>query len=265
MSINKINISIEDNKRFGLIAFLVDRSDFLTDIREVRNLLELRSFPYTFPNFSYKKANNVVNYYKQGICNIYDVYSVFKDICKEENIFPAELDKTLASAFVLTKSLTKKYCKSGVYIPVILSSILVGEVKEGDILPTNTFEIGKQNIEELDERFKDNRKSMSIVINHESTWEEVKNAFTHIQKYKFGSKKIKGKNEDVFYKIYNEGLIYKDLPDTVTNIKRDRDWYWQKKSGMSYEEIRKKTKKVDRPATWQAVRNSIYRYKSHLD
>ena len=263
MNIKRIEISIKDNKRFGLVAFLVDRPDFLKDIQETRNLLELKSFPYTFSNFPYKAANNVANYYKKGVCSIYEVYSCFKDICKEKNILPVELDKTLASAFMLVKSLAKKYRKSGVYIPAILASVLIGEVKEGDILPTNTFVIDKQNTEELDERFKGYGRSFGIIVNSESTWKEVKDAFTHIQKYQLGVKKIKNKEKDTFYKIFGEELITDYLPDTVSNVKRDRDWYWQHEKGMGYEKIRKGYEKTQ-PVTWQAVRNAIARYKTHL-
>lgn len=263
MNIKRIEISIKNKRRFGLVAFLVDRSDFLTDIEEARNLLNLKRFPYTFPTFSYKEANNVTHYYKQGICSIYDVCSSLKDICREKNINLAELDKTIASVFVLTKSLAKKYRKSGVYLSVILSSILIGEVKEDDILPTNTFEIDQQSIEEFDERFRGYKKTFGIIVNSESTWKEVKEAFTNIQKYRLGIKEIKNKEEDTFYKIYREELIADYLPDTISNIRRDRDWHWQHEKGMSYEKIRKNFEKIQ-PVTWQAVRNSIARYKAHL-
>lgn len=233
MSISRIEVSIKNKKRFGLVAFLVDRPDFLADIEEARNLLELKSFPYIFPNFPFKEANTVVNYYKKGICRIYDVYSCFKDICKEKNIYLAKLDRTLASAFVLAKSLAKKYHKSGVYIPVMLSSILVGEVKEGDVLPTNTLEIGKQNIDELEERFKGYGKSFEIIVNRESTLKEVKEAFNSVQKYKLGTKKIKNKDKDTFYKIYREELMIDLLPNTRSTIGIVRDWYWRNLDGES--------------------------------
>lgn len=244
MSIKRIEISIEDKNRFGLVAFSVDRPDFLALIEQVRCNLKLKDLPFTFTNypFPYKEANNVVNYYQKGVCSIYDVYSCFKDVCEVNNIVMSDLDYTLALAFEYAKVIIEKQEKTGVYIPVVLASILVGSVRDSDILPTNTFKLHKQIASEPDERFKDDGNSNLIIINKESTLEEVKKAFKYLKKEQSLDK----------------------LPDTVTNIKRDREWYWQKISGMSYEEIRKRTKKVDQPATWQAVRNAIVRYKAHL-
>ena len=31
------------------------------------------------------------------------------------------------------------------------------------------------------------------------------------------------------------------LPDTISNIKRDRDWYWKHKAGLSYQKIWKQS------------------------
>ena len=245
MSIKRIEISIKDKNRFGLVAFLVDRPDFLGLIEKIRGNLKIKSFPYTFTNssFPYEEANNTVNYYKKGVCSIYDVYSCFKDISEARALAITELDYTLALAFEYAEGIIERLGKTKVYLPVVLASLLVGSISEGDVLPTNTFTLDKYGANQPDDRFINSAGNSNVIIVHkESTLAEVKTAFNYIKK---------------------EQLL-NSLPDTVTNIKRDREWYWQHKEGVSYEEIRKNTKKANQPATWQAVRNAIFRYKAHL-
>lgn len=235
MSIKRIEISIEDNKRFGLVAFLVDRLDFLALIEEIRNNLKVKSLPYAFTNYPlpYKAANNVVNYYKKGTCSIYDVYSCFKDICETKGISVSELDYTLALAFEYAEVIIEKQGKTRIYLPVVLASLLVGSIRDGDVLPTNTLELDNESLKELQGELEEGEKRFAITINRESTWKEVKKVFTHIQKYRFGTKKIMNKEEDAFYKIYREELIADDLPDTHSTIKTVRDWYWRNRNKES--------------------------------
>lgn len=229
MSIKRIEISIKDKKRFGLVAFLVDRPDFLALIEQIRENLRLKKLPYTFINypFSYKEANNVVNYYQKGVCSIYDVYSCFKDICEAKSLDIAELDYTLALAFEYAEIIIKKQEKTRVYLPIVLASLLVGSIRDSDLLPTNTLELDNKSIHEFQNELGEGEKILAIMVNRKSTWEEIKEVFNYLQRYRLGTVKIKNKEEDAFYKIYSDELITEDLPNTRWTIETVRDWYWR--------------------------------------
>src|SRR3990167_8158655 len=185
MSIKKIEISIKDKKKFGLVAFLVDRPDFLDLVKQSRNNLRIKDLPQTFIKypFPYKEANNVVNYYKKGVCSIYDVYSCLKGICEGKGLAITELDYTLALAFEYAEVISERLGKTRIYLPVVLASLLVGLVTEADILPTNTFTLEKDGANQLDDRFISNEGSSNVIIVHkESILAEVKNAFNYIKK-----------------------------------------------------------------------------------
>ena len=97
---------------------------------------------------------------------------------------------------------------------------------------------------------------MTIRLHRESTFKEVKETFNFIKKYYFKIKKIK--DNDGLANIY-ENISYGYLPDTSENIKRDREWYWLKKEGQSYREIKK-----DYRISLRGIQLGIKRYEERL-
>lgn len=234
MNIIPINIDIKDNWRFGLVAFLVDRVDFLKDVEQARQELKisklldrskiereqaLRNEKATIKKYGHSPVNGIILY----ISTKYD-------------------DMAL--------KLQNKYKKSDNFRSVIKFAVISGMVLDRDYEdedPLIFVPNKNEGISDIPVRY----PKIAILVNPETNPDKVKTKLIDLVKY------YKAKNK----KLGKEWLV----PDTVTNIKRDRVWYWQKRNGMSYEEIRRSTENINQPATWQAARNSISRYKSHLD
>lgn len=252
MKIPLIEIMIEDVKQFALVAFLVDRDDFINDVINIRKELKITSVPYIFPEFPYEEANNVVDYYYKGVCTICDASECFKEISAENHIWFSSLDRTLATALIFTESLVKKYGKGRLYLPIILASILTGTVQSADFSSTHILTIDRKVAQQILDEFYGNETITTIQVNRESTWSEVEDTFRSIQKYHFGTKKAD--DNDGLMQFFSDTIPHDKLPDTVSNIKRDRKWYWQHTNGMSYGEIWKQEKKLTKGAIIQAIR-----------
>lgn len=260
MSIPPIDIQIKDNRRFTLVAFFVDRDDFLKDIVAVRKRLKITALPYAFPNLPYVEANNVVNYYHKGVASIYDVSECFKDICAKEHIWFTDLSRTLATAVMFSESLVRKYHKNRLYLPVVLSSLLTGVVRDADFSSTRIVTIDKKDAQRILDEFENDETMIAIQVNRESKPDEVKDAFVSIQNYYFGEKKA---NADL-RGLVSDNAPHNKLPDTISNIMRDRKWYWQHKDGLSYQKIWSLSPKNDRPSDRSGVIKQIYQYRDRL-
>lgn len=260
MSISPIDIQIKDNRRFTLVAFFVDRDDFLKDIEAARKRLKITALPYAFPRFPYVEANNVVNYYHKGVASIYDVSECFKDICAKEHIWFTDLSRTLATAVMFSESLVRKYHKNRPYLPVVLSSLLTGVVRDADFSSTRIVTIDKKDAQRILDEFENDETMIAIQVNRESKPDEVKDAFVAIQNYYFGEKKANANLRG----LVSDNAPHDKLPDTISNIMRDRKWYWQHKDGLSYQKIWALSPKNDRTSDRSGVIKQIYQYRDRL-
>jgi len=269
----KIDIVIDNNRKFADVAFLVDRDDFLRDIEDVRRRIKLSSIPYTFPNYSYKEANRLAGFYKKGQISVNGAREMLEHFCAEIGLLNLyALDKTLGAAVIFAKSLTKKYKKNRLYIPIIVASILVAHIQEEDFRSTQVFEINRKVLkEELKELQKD-EKIITISVSRESTPEEVGDRFDHIKKYIFKTKPTK--DSDGLSRVYNNEP-YNKLLDTANNIKRDREWYWmyqeEKANGKGiYKRIVEKwdkrhpSKDPNNPIDQNTIEQAVSHYKKLL-
>jgi len=259
----KIDIQVKDNRKYALIAFLVDREDFLNDIADVRKQIKLSKLPYVFPKYVYEEANKFVDYYEKGQITFNDISNLLQDVCTKKGLLNLyALDKTLGAALIFAKSLTKKYDKNKLYTPFIFTAILTGQVKEEDFFSTQMLTLNRKT---LDERLRTLDKDEEIVIisvNRESTKGEVLRTLDFIQKYYFKTKRIKSEDR-LRNKIY-ENIPDTKVPDTANNIKRDRDWYWLKKEGWSYRDIKNNYKEKKYPIVPRGIELAIKRYSENL-
>jgi len=221
----KIEIDIMDDYKYGLVAILVDSPYFLASIYSARKELNINELPYQFKSTPYKEANNVIDYYKRGACSIYDVYSCFYDICREHSI--PLVDSTLPQAYKLAKLISDKFGKNRSYLPVTLASLLVGTIREEDLITTSGFLISKESLRELNGDLEESDNLLAIIVNRESTLNEVKDIFDFYSKYHFGTKKVEKK--DAFLNIYKDEIAKDKLPSTRSTIKTVREWYWWNK------------------------------------
>ena len=260
INIPPIDIQIKDNRRYTLVAFFVDRDDFLTDITAARKRLKITTLPYTFPKLPYVRANNVTNYYHKGVASIYDVSECFKDICAKEHIWFTDLSRTLATAVMFAESLVRKYHKNRLYVPVVLSSVLTGVVRDVDFSSTRIVTIDKKGAQRILDEFENDETIVAIQVNRESKPDEVKNAFAAIQSYYFGEKKANANLAG----LVSDNAPHDKLPDTISNITRDRRWYWMNHKSnpkrLGYLLIAKESGQK----SWSVVRHAIKQYNNNL-
>ncbi len=223
----KIDIKIENNRKFALVAFLVDKDDFLQDITDIRSRIKLETIPFSFPQYPYPEANRLAGFYQKGQISLNGARELLEEFCKEvglQNLYA--LDKKLGTAVLFAESLTKKHRKSRLYTPAILASILTGYIEEEDFLSTQMLELNPKFLEEELEKMASDKEIVTIQVTRESTKQEVQQVFDFIQKYYFKTKKTK--SDDGLKNIY-EHITEIKVPDTANNIRRDREWYWMYK------------------------------------
>src|SRR3989344_5785140 len=103
------------------------------------------------------------------------------------------------------------------------------------------------NINPVEINIKDNRKfgEVAIIFSPNTKLEEIKEV------YKTQASKLIGE--------YNKNVLKskRKTPDTISNIKRDRKWYWQHVNGSSYQKIWEATKVKDRPHDREGVIKAV--------
>jgi len=172
---------------------------------------------------------------------------VFKDICKKENIELNKLEPVLAKTLFYSELLLKKYKKNRLYLPVILSALLNGVVQNKDFYSTNILTIDRGVINCIQNDTEGDQRVVAIQLNKESTWEEVRKVFKIAKICYLGTKKPRKEDKSLMY-LFERKLPFGKLPNTISNIKRDRRWYWLNradKNRLSYEKIAKKKRKGD--------------------
>lgn len=254
MSIQPIDIQIEDNSKYCYVAYLVDREDFLKDIQDVRKQLSLKTMPYKFPRYPYDGTNRIIGKYYKGILSINDVRVLLEEMCFKEKLMNIiQLDKTFGTAVQYAESLTGKYRSAMHCFPVILSSILTGKVNEFDFLTTYCLELNDEDMPVISKDIERYGSKVTIVVNPETTNKELLDIFDYIKKHEFRMKKIDKDTPSEYM-----------LPDVISNIKRDRKWYWQNKQGESAFKIFKGLEKQGIIIEQKTIEKAITQYRKRL-
>lgn len=233
MSISHIDIGLKENKKFALIAFLVDKDEFLNDINEFRNSKGIIT-PYNLPDIAYPEISYVVDSFKKGIITISQVRTLLQEFCLSKKIPLSALDEQLSSAYMYAEALMKKYHKNRLYLPAILASILTGKVQEADFMSTYVVSLDSNTMNEslsanllLSEWAANKEELIAIVVSPDSTKKEVEDLFTWLQQYRFGKKKVV--HNDHMAEIMKDKMSPYKSERALSEITRDREWYWQKK------------------------------------
>lgn len=180
---------------------------------------------------------------------------------------PLRLKETVDKLPQLREDITflaLKYFRPASFESVMLAAVLFGKVTLKDYKPV------KFKIYDQENWFKYSPGiTMTIILDQFTTKKELIDLF---------DKKFEVYKEKLFKKVPNKlwGPIYKELKNSanMTNIKRDRQWFWRNKNGESYaqialselnEEDRAKQLKYDNSLTDVAgieqVKKAIQRYK----
>lgn len=251
----KIDINIEDRWKYGEVAFLVDREDFLEDIAVARRLLGIRKLIT----------------HTQVEINKWFEEEINQALKAKLNKRGLDLKRKKKFSFPVTESqktidrLLKKYHKPLFYSDILKSAILCGLVTDEDFSLTSYVQI----IDPMEyiERYKRGEfigyPKIAIIISPETKPDEINELFrTGIQ-------------PEMDYFNHNYLNSKRNLPDTMSNIKKVREWYWmyqnERVNGKgAYKRIVDKWEKTHPPKdgdnliNQNTIEHAISRYKKNL-
>ena len=210
IKIEPVDIRIEDNWGFGLVAFLVDKDDFLQDLQSVRQKLSLKKL------LNREKVEKQFEEKNQKATT-----KLFNTSSQEQRELLNRMRIVASTKYdTATIELLEKYRKSNNFHHVIKFAIISGVVTDEDFEGTEpviwviTPGQGKTEIPI-------HYPQIAIVVDPETHPDKVKEGFTNFIK---NAKSFKRWDQWV-------------LQDTINNIKRDRKWYWRWRNGESYRRI----------------------------
>lgn len=234
--IRPIDIQIGDDYKYGLLAFLFDRPDFLRDIESIRkNLLNLHSFI---------KYDEVENYLKELGIKVKLKGKPMDDLIVRQDDGLTERVIFTDAEFVNTIDwLKKKYKKNQCYEMAIAYAILSGVVKDSEFTTTVYVQFLDQNV--LKNFMLDGHFQISLVILPETKITEIKKMF----------------NGEVRHFLKS---IEFPKPDKFSNIRRDRKWYWLRQE-MIWDKIYEYVKtNYKRKIEKSSIRSAIMYYEKQL-
>lgn len=243
MRFEPIEINIDDNRLFCIVAFLIDRSDFLEQASKLRKRFRVKS------PLSDKGIETM--YWKEDDLNV-------EKLSKKYGI-KSKREKGLSHLYTYTKydravdGLRRKFHKGRYFSKAITNAVLKNKITADDIgISAYVPSMEETYIIKLEDH------ERAIIINPDTKLDDIIKEFKSILFTKviprqgpFGSIK------------YDYQEIAK-LPDTISNIKRDRIWYWQKLQGLSYQKIWDQTPKRDKSITRDGVIKAIKQYEKRL-
>jgi len=221
MKYEPVKINIKGNRKYGDIACLMDRDDFLKKIALIRKRWKISK------------------------------------LIKTRRLRDWELmmqkQKKLSSFMKDVELISKHFDPLGNYFFAIYKAIICGVVSNNDYhtaylrFVDNDVDVGQPT------RF-------AIYFTADTTKEELLEVFDEFKKSVSSIRKIRP--VDRYYFSYGD-----KKPDTISNIKRDRAWYWKKKQGKTYLQIAKEDKErggIDPEDYKETVRKAIKQYEKRL-
>lgn len=230
MKIEPTIIKVDDLWKHTSIALIVDREDFIKDIQNTRKKIQLTKL------------------YEYSVIDKSDFSKEQSDLVKSGSYKKSNSEKNIAfvrSVEIIRylPELYKKYHLRPEYYRIVLFTILCNEVKNQDFV-SDTFSFMGSEYKSFNQDLGDNSKWLQkysgfIVVDPSTTSKELLDEF----------------------RWYKSKL---NIPDTITNIKRDRKWYWLKKSGLSYAQVHKRALDDGERITRDGVIKAIKQYSEKL-
>lgn len=268
---NHVDIRIDDLKKYLDVCSLVDRPDFITDMLTLRKKWKIAK-PY--PRIKNKpwtellpfkeqipKEKNFVKKYLEAKRSLQFMKEMFmlkdapeKDIGYKERVMSEFKQNKSWRRFpdlyfaYDTMELRKKYQKPPNFDQIVICAALYSCILPEDY---KTCEIGLSFAgNALWQPFHESVPSISFypLVN----LDDIINLFQ-----KEGEKILKD-----YQKKYIKGMVTNK--DVVSNIKRNRRWYWLKKSGLSYSKIYEKAKATREFISEEGIIRAIKRYQRLL-
>lgn len=243
MKIKPVEIHIKDDWKYALVALLVDRKDFLEDLKKARKEVGIkRLMPRPTIEREFKEANKkeTEKKYKKSTPEGKKVMKQFG----MQIIARTKFDD-------ITIDLLGKYRKSNSFHYVIKYAIISNVVEEKDLqIQDPIIWAASPNASWEDNKAPINPPQIAIIVEPEHNPEDVSKS---LKRFIASTKKKRIPLDNSWYIPYGSG-----------NIKRDRKWYWLHEEGKSYEHIRKMQEKEGEPITRDGVIKAVQRYEEKL-
>lgn len=230
MNLKPIEIYCNNLQTYMRLVSVVDQDAFLEDIYRVRGKLGITEL-YT------QEDERQLFDTKNGEQNI------FLDNFDTNEVPNTRLGKLLKGMLDDTgtcKFIQNKYGLDNAWEKVIINAVFFNSIDE---LDTKIIFNGwsYEEIKDFPARLNDllHPGEHMIIINNSTT---EKDLLTEFRNYKLRHK----------------------IRDTISNIKRDREWYWLNKSGLGYDKIYKLEREKGNHLTEDAVRKAIKQYQKLL-
>ncbi len=268
-----IKIKIEDNSKYPDVAILVDRNSFLQYVKEIREILKLPVLPKKYKAWEKRQSHfEFTQYYKfaKWFINVYKdagkqeneavgiLEWVVKSVKKEKGLFTA-VDALRKASICLCSRFKKEYN----FIPVVESAIAKNVVEEKDyetaflsLYAPSTSEKDKESLNPEEQELYKSPKyhTFALYFGFYTTKTEI----DHILQTKLPSLKEKYKE---MANSWGWNLVNQDV---ITNIKRDRNWYWLYQELKSYSKVTEKVNQEGFSITRDGVMKAIQQYRKCL-
>lgn len=255
MSIKRVEIQIESNRRFTEIASLVDKPGFLEEIESVRNWLKIEPGKYEPKIYGIRRLDELTQCYREGELTVSELCFAVQDYCLDNSLLFPKVDRVFSLSLENAGLLAVKYGKNRLYIQPIVSAIFTNAVGENDYKTTQLLHMNSSDLrqlaDELDSGYSDGiqgkeEKLLAIRVDPETSMDDLADTFKYINKYK----------SDYFTSTHS---------DTLSEVKRDRDWYWKEKLGKKSAQIFRDLDDSDTTSDYTIVSKGIAKYKKLLE
>lgn len=195
----QINLEkLSDDHKFQIVAYLVDREDFLKDVQSARTNLGLKKLiKYTAVKIYLSDLGKEAKQKGQAQKTLDCLQADSTDV---PIITSAKFEE-------LVIWFEKKYKKDSQFDMVMAHAILAGEIRDNELMDTAHVQyLDKKVLKNLE---LDGDFQLSIVVSRETALTEVRKLFNNeVQRF------------------------FKDMGDTrprmIADLRRTRDWYWLK-------------------------------------
>ncbi len=241
IKINPIIIKIKDKWEYSQVAYFVDRDDFLDDIAKARGSLGIRKL---FTKKEIEKQFETANL--KLTRKEFNKYNTPQKKYSNPNIrlvAPTKYDN-------ITGKLLGKYRKSNNFHFVIKFALICGVVVDKDLGQQQPLIWVANPAKDESKKAIFHFPQIAIVVDPETNPKNLKKSFTDFIKRHKANDKIVG----------TQWI----LPDVVSNIERDRKWYWLKQK-MSWTELYAFVNAANgQQINDQTIRTAVREYKKKL-
>lgn len=255
MSIKPINLDgIQNDNKFRLVAFLVDRDDFLSDIEQARRLLGLSKLIPSREVHRWKTAHvkervDIIREQIEKISFPIPVKGGYKRPPIDIKSFDQRVDGYIPSDNYQAglNYFLAKYKRPPVYLSAIEHALLSGVVTDTDFKNVEIFISNQLEFSDYLLYF----PSILIYVNPNTELKEIQQVC-----------------RDRFNQVSQEyakamGIFYK--ASKIGDIKLIRKRYWLKEAGLSWRQIHQQaTKNKETGINWEGVKEAVKRYKKIL-